>query len=185
MHQYDCLARPGATRRCAERLSEPERGLGLGAVGCGGAARQDVISKVHNHFFVYTNHYLGYLRPINRLVKLANAEVVLVVPKGGQLTAVRSEWVAAAVAAMQQHQSLAIVGMQGVDGTAGSGEIEFMHAVQLDRECPPLFIHLRDRNTYRCGNSVMRGCLLAYGPVGNIVTGLDPARHSGWSEKLA
>ena len=34
-------------------------------------------------------------------------------------------------------QSLAVVGMQGVDGSAGHGEMEFMHAVVVDRKSRP------------------------------------------------
>lgn len=30
-------------------------------------------------------------------------------------------------------QSLAVVGMQGAEGSAGQGEMEFVHAVALDR----------------------------------------------------
>mmetsp|Transcript_9390 Transcript_9390/g.17610 ORF Transcript_9390/g.17610 Transcript_9390/m.17610 type:complete len:659 (+) Transcript_9390:88-2064(+) len=93
---------------------------------------KSVISHMRSHFMVYSNHKMGDLRPLNRLVKLANAEMVLVVPKGSAVSTLSSEWVHSAAAALMQHESLAVVGMQGAEGSAGQGEMEFVHAVALD-----------------------------------------------------
>ncbi|KAK3261087.1 hypothetical protein CYMTET_29994, partial [Cymbomonas tetramitiformis] len=61
-----------------------------------------LVRQLQRHYVIYSNHKLGLLRPLNRLVKFANAETVLVV-NSGQHASVSPQWVESAVHALHVH----------------------------------------------------------------------------------
>ena len=65
---------------------------------------EELLKEVPDGFLIYSNDDLGTIRPINRLVKFAAGETVLVVPSGDLSASVRSGWIEAAAHAMVLNQ---------------------------------------------------------------------------------
>jgi hypothetical protein len=98
----------------------------------------DMMLSMRFNYAIYANYYMGTLRPLNRMIKMANTEMVLVIPSDKGWKSVSSEWIQTAVAAFQMHPSLAMVGMEGFNGVAETGTMEFMHAIAFDRARGPI-----------------------------------------------
>eukprot|EP00976_Prorocentrum_cordatum_P033596 684172-Prorocentrum_minimum.AAC.2 len=65
---------------------------------------EELLNEVPDGFVIYSTDYLGTIRPINRLVKFAAGETVLVVPSGDLAGSVRAGWLEAATHAMVLNQ---------------------------------------------------------------------------------
>eukprot|EP00959_Pyramimonas_sp_CCMP1952_P028627 600589-Pyramimonas_sp.AAC.1 len=81
-------------------------------------------------------------------------------------SSLQEQWVLAATEAMRQHESLALVGMQGLDGSADNGEMEFVIAVSNTR-APPQRIYLSAGPV--TGTSHVRGARIYLPPSGLTV----------------
>jgi len=126
---------------------------------------EELLSELPDGFVIYSNDYLGDIRPINRLVKFAAGETVLVVPGGDVVGSLRSAWIEAAAHAMVLNQHLAVIGQKGLGGFWESGMMEYKRA--LDASTPLM---------------LRRSALLAVGLVDTADVCPDDPEDSAWKK---